>query len=63
MFIVGEFIPEGRKFNTFTLVLKDHEPGAIMAELKARTRLLIRYDSILGDSYVYDSDSWRDRRP
>ncbi|UVE17860.1 hypothetical protein NVV93_00210 [Pseudomonas sp. LS44] len=63
MFIVGEFIPPGRKFNTFTLMLREHEPHAIMAELKVRTRLLIRYESILGDSYVYDSDSWRDRQP
>ncbi|PSS51672.1 hypothetical protein [Pseudomonas sp. BBP2017] len=59
-FIVGEFIPPGKKFNTTTVMLEDHEPAAVMAIAKSRLRLLIRYDSILGNSYVYDSDSWRD---
>ncbi len=62
LFIVGEFIPPGKKFNTTTVMLEDHEPAAVMAIAKGRLRLLIRYDSILGDSYVYDSDRWRDRQ-
>ncbi|TDF86250.1 hypothetical protein [Pseudomonas sp. H9] len=62
LFIVGEFIPPGKKFTTITFVPENHEPAVIMAIAKARLRLLIRYDSILGDSYVYDSDHWRDRQ-
>ncbi|MND35823.1 hypothetical protein D3C80_264700 [compost metagenome] len=62
LFIVGEFIPPGKKFITSTVLLENHEPAAIMAVAKARLRLLVRYDSILGDSFVYDSDRWRDRQ-
>ena len=62
LFIVGEFIPPGKKFITTTVMLASHEPATIMAIAKARLRLLIRYDSILGDSFVYDSDYWRDRQ-
>lgn len=62
LFIVGEFIPPGKKFNTTTVLLENQEPAAIMAIAKDRLRLLIRYDSILGDAFVYDSDNWRDRQ-
>lgn len=62
LFIVGEFIPPGKKFTTTTVMPENHDPVAIMAIAKARLRLLIRYDSILGDSFVYDSDQWRDRQ-
>ncbi|MNC49518.1 hypothetical protein D3C75_987020 [compost metagenome] len=47
LFIVGEFIAPGKKFNTTTVMLEDHEPAAVMAIAKGRLRLLIRYDSIL----------------
>jgi len=61
MFIVGEFIPPGRKFNTFSIVLPDGDPGAVFIQARERVRMLVRYDSILGDSYIYDSDLNRKR--
>ncbi|MGH8383525.1 hypothetical protein [Pseudomonas sp.] len=62
LFVVGEFIPPGKQFSTTTVMLEAHEPAAIIAAAEARVRLLIRYDSMLGDTFVYDSDSWRNRQ-
>lgn len=62
LFLVGESIAPGKKFTTTTVMLGDHEPAVIMAIATSRLRVLIRYDSLFGDSYCYDSDRWRDRQ-
>jgi len=62
LFVVGEFIPPGRKFNVSTVVLHDQDPQPVMAMSKVRVRMIVRYDSILGDAYVYDSDKWREKQ-
>ncbi|MNY61646.1 hypothetical protein D3C86_1983460 [compost metagenome] len=61
MFIVGKFIPPDKKFNTFSIVLADGDRGVVFLQARERVRMLVRYDSILGDSYIYDSDLTRQR--
>jgi len=56
MFTVGEFIAVGKKFNILTVRFKDKGPDTVRAYVAEKAKLQIRYDSILGDSYFFDSD-------
>jgi len=56
MFNTGEFISAGKKFDIFTINTQDKSAEDVRSFVAEKARLLIKYDSILGDSYLFDSD-------
>lgn len=57
MFVKGEFIPPSKKFEIYRIVTSQLHPDDITQQVQSRTHLVIRYESILGERYVYDSAS------
>lgn len=57
MFTVGEVTPVGKKYEILCIMPSHHTAEDARELLKSRARLLINYESILGDKFVFDSDT------
>jgi hypothetical protein len=56
MFTTGEFIAVGKKFDILTIKITNKKAEDLRMYVAGKTQLLISYDSILGDSYLFDSE-------
>lgn len=56
MFVVGEYVPAGKKFEIFHAHTPYHEVEDIEERIKNHAALIITYESILGDQYHFHSD-------
>ncbi len=56
MFTTGEFIAVGKKFDILTIQVANKKAEDLRMYIAAKAQLLISYDSILGDSYFFDSE-------
>lgn len=55
MFTVGEMLPVGRKYEVLSVQPSHHAAKDITARIKSRAHLVIHYESILGEKFVFDS--------
>nr|WP_093053483.1 hypothetical protein [Pseudomonas sp. NFPP33] len=57
MFTVGEVTPAGKKYEILSITPSRHTAEEVAELLRSRARLLIDYESILGDKFVFDSET------
>ncbi len=55
MFAVGEMLPVSRKYEILSVQPSHHRAKDITARINSRAHLVIHYESILGDKFVFDS--------
>lgn len=57
MFTVGEFIPPNKKYEVYGVQADGLTAKQLLERVQTRTKLVIHYESIYGDKYVYDSET------
>lgn len=56
MFMPGDIVPPGKKYVVISMKLENEAAAAVEEHILANITLKISYDSILGDSYKFDSE-------
>ncbi|MDH0084854.1 MAG: hypothetical protein GTN60_04825 [Pseudomonas stutzeri] len=57
MFTVGEFVPPNKKFEVYSIQAEGLSAEQLIKRAQTATKLVIHYESIYGDKYLYDSDT------
>ncbi|SDF22103.1 hypothetical protein [Phytopseudomonas seleniipraecipitans] len=56
MFVINDVLPPGKKFTVLSIKIPGTTGGDIQEFVTEQVSLMIKYESILGDKYVFDSE-------